>query len=303
MRESIGLCITDEKFIIAHTVLSGDQRRLLKHCEHRTHFGDDPIEVLKTLVQELGAEHERCVICLNPNEYELFLIAEPENYTDQQELRRKVADLMEFPIEEASIDYISLPKPLGDQSAMGYIVAAREQLIQDKVSMAQQAGLNVIAVDVPEMALRNVTLLDQEHQVCRMLIHMMPEQSKILKLKGPRVEMMRNSDLNTSWLFQEEIDTNLFMSNIDALIETLLSEIERSVNYSETMLGQEPCQEIWIMAHNEASGQVIQTLKSRSPVMVNAFAPETLLQANSQFKKGHLYRSLYAIGASLREEV
>ncbi|MES2212154.1 MAG: hypothetical protein V4490_03335 [Pseudomonadota bacterium] len=307
-QENIGILITDEKILLSQVSLSEKNELTVKYCEQRSVAGDNPKDVMKAVVQELQLEGEPCVLCLNPEEYEVFLIPELEkdakkkdSNPDKAKLRSTVAQLLEYTIEEASIDYIPLPKPLGDQSPMAYIVAARESLIQRKLDIVQESGLVPWAVDIPEMAMRNLYQRFRGADKNRLIVHLLPGQSKIVKVQSDTIEMMRNCDMNTAWIFQDEITPEMIASGLTSLVTTIAGEIERSVNYSETMLGQAHVDEIVIVSNSHAMDQVLTELKSRSPIVINAVSIEEHLKMASAANRAHLYRAAFSIGAALRE--
>jgi len=113
-------------------------------------------QVLAELVQRHQLQHSPCCAVLARGTYNLIQIDQPD--VPEAELRDavrwQVKDLLDFPADQAVIELFSAAGSAG--SPMNFAVAAAEEHIRYVVDVMQQANLAIRAIDIPELALRNV---------------------------------------------------------------------------------------------------------------------------------------------------
>ena len=153
----IGVCITSEGISIAcvdsTTQASGLPR--FKVCQFVAAPKKDHSKILSNLVKTYNLEGLPTVCILSVSQYDLFLIEEPEVTPEEliAAVRWKVKDYVEYPINEAAIDYMPLPtKALDVKGKMGYAVVAKQSNVDEMVQLMSSVGLQVIAVDISETA-------------------------------------------------------------------------------------------------------------------------------------------------------
>jgi len=96
-----------------------------------------------------------------------MLQIEPPNVPDtevKEALRWQINDMLRFPAESASIDMLPIP---ADQSMAGrakqaFAVAADNTLLAPRVAAFDAAKLALEAIDIPELAQRNISALFEE---------------------------------------------------------------------------------------------------------------------------------------------
>ncbi|OGT45848.1 MAG: hypothetical protein A3E83_00530 [Gammaproteobacteria bacterium RIFCSPHIGHO2_12_FULL_41_20] len=104
---------------------------------------------------------------LAPQDYQLFLL----DYlpVKENELRDalswRIKSLINFPIQDAVMDYFSLPekKSMPSQPMIAAVVT-KNQFLTDMTNMLKHAGLKVVVIDIPELAMRNLTALSEDDE-------------------------------------------------------------------------------------------------------------------------------------------
>ena len=118
---------------------------------------------LEKLVKVGHADRYSCTNVLNPGEYQLLSVEAPN--VPQEELktaiRWRLKDLLDFHVNDATIDVMDVPgdKNAPERKGVMYVVAAHEQLIKQRQTLFEEAGIPLSVIDIPEMAQRNISVL------------------------------------------------------------------------------------------------------------------------------------------------
>lgn len=100
-------------------------------------------------------------LVLSPGEYQLLPIDAPP--VPPQELtlavRWRIKDLIEVPLDDVTVDVIRLGTGTAVAGSKLLAVVAHNDLLRRYLTLAEQAGVNVDAIDIPELAQRNIAAL------------------------------------------------------------------------------------------------------------------------------------------------
>src|SRR5687768_4207337 len=116
--------------------------------------------------RELAASGQ-CSTVLGAGEYDMLMVEAPNVPRGEMKsaLRWKVKDLVDYPIVEATVDFLDIPAEPGaaaGRSHQVYAVLARNALIQARVAQFENAGVGLQAIEIPETAQRNIAALYEE---------------------------------------------------------------------------------------------------------------------------------------------
>lgn len=118
---------------------------------------------LGKLARDLHASGYQPTTLLNPAEYQLLLIDAPNVPPDELKTatRWRVKDMLDYHVDDATIDVLDIPpdKSAPARNHFMYAVAARNQLVKDRVALFEEAKLPLEVVDIPELAQRNIAVL------------------------------------------------------------------------------------------------------------------------------------------------
>jgi MSHA biogenesis protein MshI len=139
-------------------------RPALRRCDVHPHRGAQ-VDTLKRLRGALHARRYRCTTLLSPGQYQLQLVEAPSVPPTElkQAVRWKLKDLLDYPVDAATVDVISVP-PAGAAARAQFVYAAsaRNAQVAAHMRLFHAAGLPLQVIDVPEMAQRNVARLFEE---------------------------------------------------------------------------------------------------------------------------------------------
>jgi MSHA biogenesis protein MshI len=120
-------------------------------------------DTLIRLRKSLKLDAFRCTLNLQFGEYHFLQVEPPNVPADElrQALRWSIKGMVDFPVDQATLDVLEVPadKEGSAKARFLYVVVASNDVIGKHVRLFQEAGLDLAAIDVPEMAQRNVSAL------------------------------------------------------------------------------------------------------------------------------------------------
>ncbi|MEQ1600636.1 MAG: agglutinin biogenesis protein MshI [Methylophilaceae bacterium] len=121
---------------------------------------------LKALVHEFGLKKTRCAFILASKDYQLMQVEKPNVPQEEQKqaVRWKLKDMLDYPVEQATVDVVEIPADPGNSSRQRhvYAVAANNALIGEVSNRLVQGGVNLQVIDIAELAQRNIASLLEE---------------------------------------------------------------------------------------------------------------------------------------------
>jgi MSHA biogenesis protein MshI len=117
--------------------------------------------------RDLRIGRNKCSTMLRAGEYDIVMVEAPNVPRAEMKsaLRWKVKDMVQYPIDEATLDFLDIPQEPGavaGRSQQIYAVLARNELIQARIEEFDRAGIPLQAIDIPETAQRNIAALYEE---------------------------------------------------------------------------------------------------------------------------------------------
>jgi len=120
-------------------------------------------EGLEKAGRELRANTFQCTTVLSGGHYQLLAVDAPNVPADELRtaVRWRLKDLLDFHVDDATIDVLDIP---GDKSATVrqhgmFAIAARNTVIEQRQKLFTGAKVALTAIDIPEMAQRNISAL------------------------------------------------------------------------------------------------------------------------------------------------
>jgi MSHA biogenesis protein MshI len=119
--------------------------------------------VLAKLAKEHHAGSYHCTTLLALGDYQFLSVDAPN--VPQEELktaiRWRLKDMLDFHVDDATIDVLAVPASKGAamRNPSMHVVAARNQVIQTRQNLFNDAHVGLTVIDIPEMAQRNIAAL------------------------------------------------------------------------------------------------------------------------------------------------
>ncbi len=295
----VGLEATPAGVALAHMLPPGAAgagcARRLRSCDYIS-AGDDQARaaLLGERVDALGLAAAACNIVLPPQSYQLLLVEAPAvpGAELRDALRWRVKDLIDWPLDDVVVDVLPLPQRSSrDGGNTVYAVAALRRDIAANIDLAEGAGLRVGSVDIGEMALRNLA------QVCA-------DDSRgiaLVKLNQGcgNLALVRDGSLYLSRRFDLDYNAGL-LDDIPA--ESLVLELQRSLDYYERQMGQVPPATVLLAGENLAADKITDTMRAGLSAQVRILELERYLDCENPVDDTVLQACTVAIGGALRRE-
>ena len=288
-----GLYLTSDG--VAAAALAGDPGGAyrLTECVYQP-LGDD--QDADALVGKLAiAESGALFAVLAPQGYQLLLVEAPD--VPEEELRAavrwRIKDLIDFHVDDAVIDVFEMPAhSRGGQARMMYAVAARAEQVKRQVEMAATLGIELQAIDIPELCLRNVAdLLEQEGRGAA-LLHLADDHGVLIVVRAGVMYLTRHIETG--------VDTLGAADGLRGeLVAGLALEVRRSLDYFESHYDQKPVSSLFTTGLGEGDKNDLAVDLS---LEVKGFSLSEMLNAECELSEDLERRCLPAVGAALRSD-
>lgn len=258
--------------------------------------GEPVVERLRQWVISNDLENFRCNVVLAPEHYQMVLVEPPEVPAEElrNAIRWRLKDLISIPVDRAVIDLFELPND-GSRTnkKMVYVIASARERIEEIIQLVAGAELQLDAIDIGELALRNIALrLTPTEQADRSIAiaRLRPGNGSLYIYRQGNLYLARNFALNYGGGLLDEIP-----------VDSLALELQRSVDYFERQMGQAPPAMIYIGGEHVSSDKINPALKTSLAVNVSFLDPAPVLQIETD-DAGLLQHCLGAVGGALRQE-
>ncbi|MBI3570323.1 MAG: agglutinin biogenesis protein MshI [Gammaproteobacteria bacterium] len=261
-------------------------------------WGDQGQEkVLARAAADYDLARSRCTTVLDANEYSLLLTEAPDVPPDELRtaIRWRIKDLIDFHINDATLDVFELPgeKAAGRARSM-YAVAARSTAIQKRADMMSAAGINLDVIDIPEMAQRNLASLLPEDAKGVVLLSFTPSGGLITISKQSDIYLSRNIDIG--------LDMMASFHDTNELFDRIALEVQRSLDYYDSHFRQAPITTIALAPMPREVPGFVDYLKANLSANVITMDLAKLMECEVDLKPELQSVCLTVLGAALRQE-
>lgn len=146
---------------LSHVLAEGRARPEVLLCESFRKEGDDTA-TLARLRRELDLDRYRLLTVLKRRDYQIFSVDRPEVPAAEARaaVRWSLKDLLDCPLEAVTVDAVAVPAgESGARKPQMLAIAARNEAIAATVRPFNDADIDLLAIDVPELAQRNLACL------------------------------------------------------------------------------------------------------------------------------------------------
>jgi MSHA biogenesis protein MshI len=255
----------------------------------------------KTLTTNLSLSNQRCSLLLTQGEYKLVHLEKPNVPANEliQALSWKLKELIDYPVEQATIDVLNIPTNPNNKNRQSYVyaIAAKNGLISGYIQRFVDAGASLEVIDIPELAQRNIAAyLEQENRGLAMLS---------INGAGGLLTFTSGGELyHTRYI---EIDTSLLQSSDSErkskVFERLSLEIQRSLDSFEREFTYITTNRL-VLAPFAGREDFYDYLKSFLNIQIDRLDLADIFEFEAKFELGDLAMQanlLPVLGAALRE--
>ncbi len=215
-------------------------------------------------------------------------------------LRWRIKDLVSFPAAEAAVDYFETPVTSPEHNKnMLNVVVAHLQMLETTAKWIQASGLALTAIDIPELALRNMTASLQEDSDGIALLLLQPKACRLLITRQGSLYLIRDINLAPTPFLLDEQSSTATSETYQSLLETLVLEIQRSFGFYQNRLRQALPKHLFVLGGNPS---VLSDLATQLNCATKALDLKTIVQTRQPLSVKLQMACLFAIGGALRNE-
>lgn len=239
------------------------------------HFSDSEEErgdILKSFVHEHQLKGLRTSLVLAPRCYQILLTDMPE--VEEPEIAAalpwKIKDLLYYPLEDLVLQHFLLPEDsFNRRQRKLYVVAVQKKQLNRFVDMAEEAGLKVDSIDVPEMVLMRSVLKRKDPQKNVAALYVDNLQGILCLGQQGMLYLSRAVDVGLDALVAAL--SHYVEGKVSAQLphETFLLELQRSLDYYEVQQGKGAVSEISCIPMGSETERVRAFLNERIVPTVN----------------------------------
>jgi MSHA biogenesis protein MshI len=169
---------------------------------------------------------------LRAGEYDILMVEAPNVPRAEMKsaLRWKVKDMVDYPITEATVDFLEIPLEPGAAAGRTphmYAVLARNQVIQERIAQFEAAGIPLDAIEVPETAQRNIAALFEDPDRGVALAHFGESSGLLTITHGGELYLLRRLDVGVDALASDPDGAD------GGPLERVALEIQRTLDHFE----------------------------------------------------------------------
>lgn len=291
----VGVLMGSDQLVVAHMGEHDGEPYLIDFQRVALESERDGGKALSSLVKSMGIEDKQCSFVLNRKDYNLHLVEAPE--VEASELRAavrwKIKDLLDMKVEDAAIDVFQVPEDAYRGRAMVYVVASLKSKIKSIVDMVQESGLELAVIDIPELVMRNLSdrYIEDVNGVAFI----------DLRRNGSTMNITRNGELYLSRRINTQLDPEVMQSiEWEGLKDRLVLEIQRSLDYYESQMGQVPINRIVIAPRQHDGIALAGALNGMLTAEVSVLNLADHLDSAKELSPEYQQVGMAAIGATLR---
>ena len=193
-------------------------------------------DVLGSLSSERGWAGADTTLILPLDQYQVFQLERPEGIDESElgdALKWKLKDFLDFNPSDAVSGAFLFPEDASrGRGNLVNVVAARKSLVGELVTLVENCGLALVSIDIAELALRNlVSRIDPDRRGAA-LVYMRERFGQMIVCKGEALYLSRRLDVTSDDLRDA--------SSQESSVQSLALEMQRSLDYYESQLGQVP---------------------------------------------------------------
>lgn len=283
---------------LAHVMRAFGKRPEIRLCES---FGVEGgvADALSRLGQSKGLKRYRCASLLGESLYRMAQLEAPAVPPEEriQALRWRLKDVVDFPVDDAAIAVADIPTEGGRQPNV-FAVIAPKAVVAEQMNIFHQARVPLDAIDIPEMAVRNVATLFEEANRGLAFLVLNAGESLLTITFGGELYLSRRIEVSSLALAEADGERRLQM------LERLALELQRTLDNFDRQYGFISVSRLLVSSEFDCAATVAALLQNLYlPVQAADLAQVAEFTGIPELRSVECQaQSLLAIGAALRSE-
>lgn len=247
--------------------------------------------ILQGLIERISLTNTPIYWLLSPADYQLSLIESlPVQQSEFHEaLKWRARSLVNYPIDEAVIDYFNLPPKKAAPANMIATVIARKDTLSTIIDTLKNCNAKLAVIDIPEIAMKNLTALYEDDAKSTAYIYF-ADDTVILNITREK-----------TLFFTRRLPLDSTKEITQADYEQLCLEIMRYFDYYQSQWRHPSPNRIFVSAHHLDDAELAKKLSELMLLTINPFKIKKL-EGNSADLALLEKNNLLSYGCVLREE-
>lgn len=260
--------------------------------------GGDDVQTLRALRKSLNLAARRCTTLLPAGRYQLLATDAVEGPVSEarEAIRWKIKDQVEFPVDNAAIDL--LPIPTLGTSRQVFAAIAPESVVAPVVQNFQAAKVPLAAIDLPELAQRNLAALFEESGRALAMLAFGESDGLLTFTAGGELLVVRRVEISARQLMSADT------ARREMLFERIGLDVQRSLDNFDRNFSVLPLSRLLVTAIPGVEG-FVEYLRANLALPVASVNLESVMDLDEvpNLKDPmRQFQSLMALGAALRDE-
>ena len=287
-----------DRIDLAHVIRPLGRRPEIKVCES---FRIESTEAgaLARLAQARGLKHHRCAALLGEADYRMVQVDAPAVPPEEraQALRWHLKDVVDFPVDSAAIAVADIPTEGGRQAGV-FAIVAPAAVVSERMALFHDKKIPLEAIDIPEMAIRNVAVLFEEANRGLAFLALTQGDGLLTITCRGELYLSRRIEIATDALAQADDERRRQM------LERLALELQRTLDNFDRQYGFISVSRLLVASEFDCAGTVAALAENLYlPVQAADLASVADFAGLPELRSAERQaQSLLAIGAALRSE-
>ena len=286
---------------VAVTNYAVNNRPRLLHSEFIPATTAEVLSKLEKLNTEYMLQDYDCHVLLTTEQYRTISIEAPSVADNElkEAITWRIAELLDYPVEQAIVDFYALPKSnRANTNQMLEVIACQSKFLDELIQPCQQAGLNIKVIDIQETALRNLATLLRENDQGIALMYFQENSGRVIIQKGGELYLARKINSGYQQLDIDSVSNQISAVNFE--LDGLALDIQRSFDYVENYYNIPPITSLATVLMPINTQNIINFLNNNHGITARAMDLSAIVDCD--FLLDDFTQNLCApvIGASLR---
>ena len=203
---------------------------------------------LDRIAKDRHFDRYQCATLLKPGEYQLLLIDAPPVPAAELKgaLRWKVKDMLDYPVEQATLEVLDIPLVGGADSGRAhtmFAVAAKNEVLAARIKRFEEARIPLEVIDIRETAQRNIAALYEVEKRGTALLYLERDAALLTINYGAELYLTRRLDVGFDLImkYQPEHRGEMF-ERIQIELQRTFDHFDRqhAIGVAKLVLGPEP---------------------------------------------------------------
>jgi MSHA biogenesis protein MshI len=225
---SVAFCVHDDRVDVARVTRPVGTQPVIDVCASIRLEGS-AVDTLSRLRRQYRLDRYSCVTLMPEGGYQLQVIEAPSVPASELKsaVRWRLKDVLDYPADAATVDVLFVPAdpnaPTRAQSI--YAVAAQNESIAARMAMFSEAKVRLTAIDIPEMAQRNVAALLESPGQALAMLSLSEDRGLLTFTADAELYLARSIDIGLAQLRHSEGTLR------EQLFDRIVVEVQRSLDH------------------------------------------------------------------------